>query len=390
MIWCKLRICGGDKNDSCLNARCRPPAPLPLAPLLTYADAWAHRLDRCVKAFTQPKAARGKRNGQPALPKPLLEPAEQGVASCAPSLPSPPTPCEAQADDYRGGRGGDGRDGGQGGVGSAEAHHDVASRGPDVLQGAECGSLGAECALLGAECALLGAECAILLEERGVRGWHETWGACVLGWLGQPCSDRGAKGSLRGLVLMAEQTDKTFMTCFLARLEAHCLEVTLDTCFAPSASSASRAAPCMQRASIATTLGMPRAGHAASAPRADFAAQPRSPASCVADATGVLPTDRRGACRARRAMHRASSCVWSKINPPSFANREVLSLQACWFCPASAAGTRPCHVPSPACPCASMLPRRDAASCQARGMFARQPSAPPTPSPIPPVPPGAC
>jgi len=254
MIWCKRRICSGDKDARCLNARCRPPAPLPLAHSLLlllplalppsrsstaldcldeYVDAWAHRLDRCVKSFTQPKAAKAKRNGRPALPQPLLEPAEQGVASCAPSLPSPITSCEAQADDHRGRRGGDAVDGGQG-AGSAEAHHG-ASCAPDVLQGAECASQGAECGSLGAECALLGAECAILLEERGVRGWHDTWGTCVLGWLGQPCScaDRGEKGSLRGLVLMAEQTDKTFMTCFLARLEAHCLEVTLDTCFAP-------------------------------------------------------------------------------------------------------------------------------------------------------------
>jgi hypothetical protein len=73
----------------------------------------------------------------------------------------------------------------------------------------------------------LDGECAVLLEEGGVSSWLQTWGSCVLAWLAQPCFPGGRRGKegVRCLVLMAEQTDKTVISSFLARLEAESLEV---------------------------------------------------------------------------------------------------------------------------------------------------------------------
>ena len=41
----------------------------------------------------------------------------------------------------------------------------------------------------------------------------------------------------------------------------------------------------------------------------------------------------------RQCGHREGTCAWSTINPPSYANREVLSRQSCWFCLASSPRT---------------------------------------------------
>ena len=41
----------------------------------------------------------------------------------------------------------------------------------------------------------------------------------------------------------------------------------------------------------------------------------------------------------RQCGHREGTCAWSTINPPSYANREVLSWQSCWFCLASSPRT---------------------------------------------------
>ena len=41
----------------------------------------------------------------------------------------------------------------------------------------------------------------------------------------------------------------------------------------------------------------------------------------------------------RQCGHREGTCAWSTINPPSYANREVLSRQSCLFCLASSPRT---------------------------------------------------